>query len=789
MQKGSTEKTAIDGIALILFIILILLPGFSLQSADWTDNLHILTSVGTLGALAGTALALSTFSGRTVSLFNTVYWVFIMGWQLGNTLDPALIWKDRIISLLGRLGVFIETLIQGGRNQDPLIFVFLMGTLLWFMGSIGVWRLFRKQGFWIAVIPPGIALFLNQIFYLGSTKLDGYLIFYVLTVLILSSRVEIWRRQVLWRKLRAQVAPDTLYAFSRTSVMLAILIVFLAWGAPAFAQSEPAAKIWSAITSPFDKIRETVADAFGGLRGSIGVSLHTYGDSLHLGAGVEPADFLIMHITAEEMPKSGGRFYWYSRAYNIYESGRWTMSIGENVDFDPDGGDLPLPPYNARQIVQVEVSPKVASIHGLYIPSQPVWSSRSGESDLYLIPDGTVDVIRMTTDGVIRNGESYQARASIAIPTANELREASQDYPDWVVENYLQVPTSITERTRNLAASITDGLDTPFAKTVAITRWLRQNIEYKRETLPPPEGVEQIDWLLFDYKVGFCNWYASAEVILLRTLGIPSRMAVGYARGTFHASEGYFEVKGEDAHAWPEIYFPGYGWVEFEPTGNQGVLNRPEDRDPSESESGARTNPYRDLEELLNPSENTPQFDNIDTGNLNLGNQINYAALLSWSLLGIALFSGLIFVWLKFDPVSRVTALTRVIAGLERIGIQPPQVMRHQYKYDLTPNGKIYSRWSIWVRRLGISLNQFQTPNERAEAFGRKFPTVSTLGWRIVNTYVAERFGGAGTESDELKEIWRELHPYLMLEWIGNKIGIKSKLVSQTHSDVTQSFP
>jgi hypothetical protein len=220
-------------------------------------------------------------------------------------------------------------------------------------------------------------------------------------------------------------------------------------------------------------------------------------------------------------------------------------------------------------------------------------------------------------------------------------------------------------------------------------------------------------------------------------------MAVGYARGTFHASEGYFEVKGEDAHAWPEIYFPGYGWVEFEPTGNQGVLNRPEDRDPSESESGARTNPYRDLEELLNPSENTPQFDNIDTGNLNLGNQINYAAMLSWSLLGIALFSGLIFVWLKFDP----------------------------------------------VRRLGISLNQFQTPNERAEAFGRKFPTVSTLGWRIVNTYVAERFGGAGTESDELKEIWRELHPYLMLEWIGNKIGIKSKLVSQTHSNVTQSVP
>jgi hypothetical protein len=393
----------------------------------------------------------------------------------------------------------------------------------------------------------------------------------------------------------------------------------------------------------------------------------------------------------------------------------------------------------------------------------------------------------MTTNGVIRNGESYQARASIAIPTANELREASQDYPDWVVENYLQVPTSITERTRNLAASITDGLDTPFAKTVAITSWLRQNIEYKRETLPPPEGVEQIDWLLFDYKVGFCNWYASAEVILLRTLGIPSRMAVGYAHGKFHASEGYYEVKGKDAHAWPEIYFPDYGWVEFEPTGNQSVLNRPEKREPTDNEFSPGPNQGPELDEALRLPEDIDLIDPADQGDFSLLNQIEIGTVVLWFVLILVSLVAIIIIWFWIDPVSRVTTLSRVVGGMKRVGIKPPLVWQQVYHYDLTPAGKLYSRWSVWLRRLGLSLNLFQTPGERAEEFGSTFPLAATLGWKIVDTYVGERFGGESVEKDELKETWREIRPILWVEWFRKIVGLKSVAGPPGKSRVSQS--
>ena len=136
----------------------------------------------------------------------------------------------------------------------------------------------------------------------------------------------------------------------------------------------------------------------------------------------------------------------------------------------------------------------------------------------------------------------------------------------------------ITDRTLELAVTITEGLEMPYDKAIAVTSWLRQNIQYSRITDSPPEDVEPIDWFLFDYQIGYCNFYASAEVIMLRSLGIPARLAAGYARGEYTPSDGLYQVEGEDSHSWPEVYFPGYGWIEFEPTVSQAIITRPEDR-------------------------------------------------------------------------------------------------------------------------------------------------------------------------------------------------------------------
>jgi hypothetical protein len=92
----------------------------------------------------------------------------------------------------------------------------------------------------------------------------------------------------------------------------------------------------------------------------------------------------------------------------------------------------------------------------------------------------------------------------------------------------------------------------------------------------PPFGADILAWFLLDYKQGYCNYSATAEVILLRSAGIPARLVVGFAQGEKAPGQrNVLTVKQNDAHAWPEVYFPGIGWVEFEPTTSQEGLTRP----------------------------------------------------------------------------------------------------------------------------------------------------------------------------------------------------------------------
>ena len=134
---------------------------------------------------------------------------------------------------------------------------------------------------------------------------------------------------------------------------------------------------------------------------------------------------------------------------------------------------------------------------------------------------------------------------------------------------------------QTLAEQVTSGQSTPYDQAQAITNYLRNTIQYTLTVPSPPPGEDPAVWVLFDYKKGFCNYYASDEVLMLRSIGIPARLAVGFAEGSSNndssvANSVSFTVLNHDAHAWPEVYFPNIGWVEFEPTVNQNPIVRSE---------------------------------------------------------------------------------------------------------------------------------------------------------------------------------------------------------------------
>jgi hypothetical protein len=118
---------------------------------------------------------------------------------------------------------------------------------------------------------------------------------------------------------------------------------------------------------------------------------------------------------------------------------------------------------------------------------------------------------------------------------------------------------------RQLAEKVTEGAKTPYDKAVAIKDFLR-GFKYSLTVKPPPNGIDGVDWFLFQEKQGFCTNYASAMVIMLRSVGVPARLAIGYLPGEFDEASGTFIVRAKDYHAWSEVYFPKYGWIAFEPT-------------------------------------------------------------------------------------------------------------------------------------------------------------------------------------------------------------------------------
>ncbi len=156
-----------------------------------------------------------------------------------------------------------------------------------------------------------------------------------------------------------------------------------------------------------------------------------------------------------------------------------------------------------------------------------------------------------------------------SIPTrvsGDDRGNTHADYPESLRRRFLQLP-AVGQRVAELARQIVQPAASPYDMAAAVERHLKQSYQYSLDLGTTPT-VNPIEDFLFVRKTGYCDHYATAMVVLLRTLGIPSRLATGFAEGEWNDVGGYYTVRQRDAHAWVEVYFPNSGWVTFDPTPN-----------------------------------------------------------------------------------------------------------------------------------------------------------------------------------------------------------------------------
>ncbi|MDA1280133.1 MAG: transglutaminase-like domain-containing protein [Chloroflexi bacterium] len=204
---------------------------------------------------------------------------------------------------------------------------------------------------------------------------------------------------------------------------------------------------------------------------------------------------------------------------------------------------------------------------------------------------GPIEQVGVELVSKISRQDTFSIQSFVSLATNDQLNAAGTNYPTWVTDRYLQLPASLPNQVRDLASQIVReaGATTPFEKAEAIKNFLT-NQEYSLEISGPEFGVDGIYYFLFQTQSepcasddedcdlskikGYSQYFGSSAAVLLRAVGVPARFVAGWAPGEFVPDAGLFLIRDNDRHGWSQVYFPGYGWIEYEVTPGSAPIGR-----------------------------------------------------------------------------------------------------------------------------------------------------------------------------------------------------------------------
>jgi transglutaminase-like putative cysteine protease len=596
MQKWPARKW--DWLAACLLFVLLQVAAARLVTTDWTPFLYFVESLAALGTVLGLALGASRFGRRAAFLLTGLYTIVLVPWRLTTAVTGE--------HLLDRLTQEGQILLVGLRQflarkpvADPLLFVLFVCLAFWLISVYSGYWLTRHQGILGALVLSGAAIILVQAYANYQTRGSWWLAVYLLVAIILGGRLHFLNSRRGWSERRVFVNEEAWSNILWSLMITGSVAILAAWLLPTSRASlQNAVDAWKAFSDP---IRQRLSNAVTSLRGPYSKPpSNFYGGTLPLGLDAVSGDMVVLQVKVLESAGSSIRYYWRGRAYDTYQNGQWSASGTSAVPFSPADANLPIAGTGGSIEALFGVTSQFQTQTLIYGPSPVVWINRSARIAAVPAGAGSYDVLSWEAVTPVQLGTKYEVRAELINPTIQELRAAGEIYPTWITDHYLEVPDSIRGQLQSIAGAAAAGTDNPYDKSVAVTDYLRANLQYSTSVPEAPRGQDPILWDLLSYKKAFCNYYASAEVLMLRSLGIPARLAVGFARGDLQGDT--YTVRRRDAHAWPEVYFPNVGWVEFEPTTSQDPLVRPSSALPGDQGEAIP----RDQRDLQRPDEEPP---------------------------------------------------------------------------------------------------------------------------------------------------------------------------------------
>jgi len=465
---------------------------------------------------------------------------------------------------------WVEAIAAGGGGFDPIAAALVWGGGLWIATVWAAWFVRRHDRVFVGIFPAS-ALYAFMLYYTGRSTSVQALVVMLGSILLLHALRSYAAKEHNWQAANLDRV-DSPWEFGIAVVSITAVLMLAAALAPSLSVRQ--------MVTMFDTLAAHRIGNSPGVAESLGLQSRpepvtafdqakksSLPNQKLIGPGPKLSTQPVMHVAVagfdpfpsaslgSASPQAPPRYYWRSFTYDQYNGRGWYTTPVNIVDYPPGAVDISLAGQYHQTLRQM-VSPLVNLGGFVYV---------AGE---LLSLDAAYQVAwRAEGDALAAQSAAqvYTAVSSIPWVTEAELSSAGTDYPEWVHERYLRLPEQVPERVRSLAYHLTAVQPTPYDQALAIEAYLR-TISYTLDVPTPPLGRDVADYFLFDLHRGYCDYFATAMVVMARSVGIPARLVTGYASGSYDLFRGYFVVLEKDAHSWVEVYFPSYGWIEFEPT-------------------------------------------------------------------------------------------------------------------------------------------------------------------------------------------------------------------------------
>lgn len=481
---------------------------------------------------------------------------------------------------------------------------------------------------------------------------------------------------------------------------------------------------------------------------------------------------LVMRVETGQ-PVLYDRLRWRGIALETFDGRRWFSPehAGSAIAAGPDGWIVVAAPeqVQGRQLaMRYTVLLEPIATDAIFVPGNPIalqgnfsgeGTSYSPRRRLYLYKDATGSLTNP-----FHNLAAIRYTGFSRLPPFDvvKLRSAGTDYPPAVVERDLQLPDGLDPRIPELARQATAGAETPVDRAVALEQYLRTSFQYTLKLTGDP-GKDPLAHFLFETRAGHCEYFASAMAVMLRTLGIPSREVNGFLPGEYNDLGGDYVVRESDAHSWVEAYFPGNGWIVFDPTPPAPA---------AESGLFTRLGQYADWFELMwnewvisydfghqlalaqGLQRDTHNWHDLVRDWFQRKEDASKRRMRSWqfahgelAFIFPAALVGFLIAW-RFDLIRRAVRSVRMFLQVRKPGgAASPQFA-----------SLLYAELSRLLSRHGLRRSETQTPLEFATSLK---PALAPGVTEFTRLYARTRFGGAPCDGPRLRALLTQIRAAL----------------------------